>query len=190
MTQITKKRLNFRPLEVLLDHHIRRPKNVQKRDRSLLRIFKLLCSWMFNHCRKIFVLALRKAFLTLDTFPGIANSVGWLLFCLVYTATGTATIEGLTINAKMHESYRRNGWKEANTVKHPGIWKCALAVIILVCLMSLELLDFPPFWWSVDAHSLWHLGTIPIPLLWYRCVDAYILRNLIYGEVTAWTVGF
>jgi hypothetical protein len=28
--------------------------------------------------------------------------------------------------------------------------------------MSLELLDFPPIWRVFDAHSLWHMVTIPI----------------------------
>lgn len=33
----------------------------------------------------------------------------------------------------------------------------------------LELCDFPPiFYASFDPHSLWHLTTIPFPLLWFR----------------------
>jgi hypothetical protein len=36
------------------------------------------------------------------------------------------------------------------------------------CVITLQLLDFPPFWWTFDAHSLWHLSTVPLPLMWYR----------------------
>lgn len=32
--------------------------------------------------------------------------------------------------------------------------------------MSLELLDFAPLWGLIDAHSLWHLGTV-VPTLWW-----------------------
>ncbi|KAI8979218.1 Per1-like-domain-containing protein [Mycotypha africana] len=32
---------------------------------------------------------------------------------------------------------------------------------------SLELFDFPPIWRTFDAHSLWHLSTIPLTALWY-----------------------
>jgi len=34
--------------------------------------------------------------------------------------------------------------------------------------MSLELLDFPPWMGMVDAHSLWHLGTVLPTVLWYN----------------------
>lgn len=36
--------------------------------------------------------------------------------------------------------------------------------------MFLELLDFPPILRILDAHSLWHLATIPLMALWYRFV--------------------
>lgn len=46
-------------------------------------------------------------------------------------------------------------------------WKCLAAVVCGSCTVLLELLDFPPVLWAVDAHALWHLSTVPIPLLWY-----------------------
>ncbi|XP_071034852.1 post-GPI attachment to proteins factor 3 isoform X2 [Parasteatoda tepidariorum] len=48
------------------------------------------------------------------------------------------------------------------------VWKCAVSVIIVNILLLLELCDFPPWRFIIDAHALWHLGTIPVPLLWYR----------------------
>ncbi|GAV07015.1 hypothetical protein RvY_16910 [Ramazzottius varieornatus] len=71
---------------------------------------------------------------------GVLNSIGWLVFCAV----------------------RREGrsWKE--------LMPCAVSVLMVDCLMVLELLDFPPLFFTFDAHSLWHLGTAPIAFLWYR----------------------
>ncbi|OQV21867.1 Post-GPI attachment to proteins factor 3 [Hypsibius exemplaris] len=71
---------------------------------------------------------------------GILNSVGWLVFCAV----------------------KRNGrsWRD--------MAPCALSVLFVDCLMLLELLDFPPFLWTFDAHSLWHFGTIPVTFVWYK----------------------
>lgn len=43
-----------------------------------------------------------------------------------------------------------------------------LVVAWLLLAMSLEVLDFPPLWGSVDAHSLWHLGTVGPTILWYK----------------------
>ncbi len=52
-----------------------------------------------------------------------------------------------------------------------AVWPGIVVAWILVA-MSLELLDFPPLWGAIDAHSLWHLGTIAPTLLWYRYVPA------------------
>ncbi|EEP82461.1 conserved hypothetical protein [Uncinocarpus reesii 1704] len=41
-----------------------------------------------------------------------------------------------------------------------------MIVAWLIVAMSLELLDFPPAWELIDAHSLWHLGTV-IPTIWW-----------------------
>ncbi|RKO99848.1 hypothetical protein CXG81DRAFT_2151, partial [Caulochytrium protostelioides] len=42
------------------------------------------------------------------------------------------------------------------------------AAVGVVFAMALELLDFPPIWGLVDAHSLWHAATIPLALLKYE----------------------
>ncbi|KAI9786592.1 MAG: hypothetical protein M1839_006141 [Geoglossum umbratile] len=43
-----------------------------------------------------------------------------------------------------------------------------LIVMWLILAMSLELLDFPPLGGYIDAHSLWHLGTVGPTIWWYR----------------------
>ncbi|OTB08805.1 hypothetical protein M426DRAFT_162077 [Hypoxylon sp. CI-4A] len=48
-----------------------------------------------------------------------------------------------------------------------AIWP-GVAVAWLMMVMGLELFDFPPLWGVLDAHSLWHLGTIGPIILWYN----------------------
>ncbi|KAF2268095.1 Mn2+ homeostasis protein-like protein Per1 [Lojkania enalia] len=43
-----------------------------------------------------------------------------------------------------------------------------LIVAWLIMAMSLELLDFPPWRGMIDAHSLWHLGTVGPTIWWYN----------------------
>ncbi|KAL2271278.1 hypothetical protein VTJ83DRAFT_649 [Remersonia thermophila] len=52
----------------------------------------------------------------------------------------------------------RQGW---------ALWPVGVVVWVLVA-MSLELFDFPPLWAALDAHSLWHLGTIPPAVVFYH----------------------
>ena len=48
-----------------------------------------------------------------------------------------------------------------------AMWPGVVVAWVLVA-MSLELMDFPPLWGAIDAHSLWHLGTIAPTVLWYK----------------------
>jgi len=48
-----------------------------------------------------------------------------------------------------------------------AVWP-GLCVAWIILAMSLELLDFPPWMGMVDAHSLWHLGTVLPTVLWYN----------------------
>lgn len=43
-----------------------------------------------------------------------------------------------------------------------------LIVIWVLMAMGLELFDFPPWWGMIDAHSLWHLGTVVPTIWWYK----------------------
>lgn len=60
-------------------------------------------------------------------------------------------------------SYRQWREKKAMWAVWPGV-----VVAWVTMAMSLELLDFPPVWGVVDAHSLWHLGTIAPTVLFYK----------------------
>ncbi|XP_010188537.1 PREDICTED: post-GPI attachment to proteins factor 3, partial [Mesitornis unicolor] len=58
-------------------------------------------------------------------------------------------------------------WCLRNRPRLPHVWKCAAVVLLLQALALLELLDFPPLFWVLDAHALWHIGTIPLNVLFY-----------------------
>ncbi|KZT20312.1 Per1-like protein [Neolentinus lepideus HHB14362 ss-1] len=45
--------------------------------------------------------------------------------------------------------------------------KAAIFVALTTLATALELFDFFPWWRVIDAHSLWHLSTIPITTFWY-----------------------
>lgn len=54
--------------------------------------------------------------------------------------------------------------------KTPHVQYAAVYVTLTVLVASLEVFDFPPLMWTFDAHSLWHLATIPLPYFIYKCV--------------------
>lgn len=58
-------------------------------------------------------------------------------------------------------------WCLKNRRKKPFVWKCVLSMGGTLCLASLELWDFPPIWFILDGHALWHLGTSPVAYLWF-----------------------
>ena len=53
---------------------------------------------------------------------------------------------------------------------HGRLDSLSFSCLLVVCFnlaMSLELLDFPPWWRVLDAHSLWHGATaLIVPLYW------------------------
>ncbi|EHB12028.1 Post-GPI attachment to proteins factor 3 [Heterocephalus glaber] len=47
-------------------------------------------------------------------------------------------------------------------------------------LSLLELLDFPPLFWVLDAHAIWHISTIPLHVLFFSFLEddsLYLLRE-------------
>ena len=81
-------------------------------------------------------------------FKGMVNLLWWLCWC----------------------------WQNRRTL--PYWWKCGLVVMLLHGLALLELLDFPPMLWILDAHAVWHLSTIPVHFLFYRFVHSTALCTL------------
>ncbi|CAJ0961070.1 unnamed protein product, partial [Mesorhabditis belari] len=54
-----------------------------------------------------------------------------------------------------------------------GDWLLIRALILLKGSVIFELYDFPPIWWLIDGHSLFHLVTIPVPLLLHSALLKY-----------------
>ncbi|PSN47000.1 hypothetical protein C0J52_15328 [Blattella germanica] len=69
---------------------------------------------------------------------GVANAMGWFIWCFYHRKT------------------------------QPYVWRCALFVSLVGLCMLLEIMDFPPILWLVDAHSLWHLATAGLPFIFYQ----------------------
>uniref|UniRef100_T1I6T7 Post-GPI attachment to proteins factor 3 n=1 Tax=Rhodnius prolixus TaxID=13249 RepID=T1I6T7_RHOPR len=60
----------------------------------------------------------------------------------------------------------------------------AIAVATISGALYLEIIDFPPFLWVLDAHSLWHLLTAPVTHYFWR----YIIQDTKYlqKEFSRW----
>lgn len=58
-------------------------------------------------------------------------------------------------------------WYSKSGYKTDYAWKQVIFTIGISLAMSLEIWDFPPIFGLVDAHSLWHLSTIPLVYLHY-----------------------
>ncbi|ELU10150.1 hypothetical protein CAPTEDRAFT_219496 [Capitella teleta] len=72
-------------------------------------------------------------------------------------------------------------WSQKVKGQQSYVWKATASILSLNALILLELGDFPPFWWTLDAHALWHLGTVPVIFMWYSFViddSRYILTSL------------
>jgi hypothetical protein len=54
--------------------------------------------------------------------------------------------------------------------QHGAHWSTWPTYIVtwIIFAMSMELFDFPPWYGMLDAHSLWHLGTVIPTIWWYK----------------------
>ncbi|XP_040124757.1 GPI-specific phospholipase A2-like PGAP3 isoform X3 [Ictidomys tridecemlineatus] len=71
-------------------------------------------------------------------------------------------------------------WCLRNHRRLPHVRKCVVVVLLLQGLSLLELLDFPPFFWVLDAHAIWHISTIPVHILFFSFLEddsLYLLKE-------------
>ncbi|KAI9342938.1 post-GPI attachment to proteins factor 3 precursor [Obelidium mucronatum] len=78
---------------------------------------------------------------------------------------GYNMIAGITVG--MISNFSWLYWCISKRTERPYTWKMSLFVVLLMGAMSLEVLDFPPFMWILDAHALWHAATVPLVYLYY-----------------------
>uniref|UniRef100_A0A0D3AII5 Post-GPI attachment to proteins factor 3 n=1 Tax=Brassica oleracea var. oleracea TaxID=109376 RepID=A0A0D3AII5_BRAOL len=70
-----------------------------------------------------------------------------------------------------HESRSAFPMGKMGTVsRHPSNWKLWVVVIASGLAMLLEIYDFPPYGGYFDAHSIWHLATVPAAILWWSFI--------------------
>jgi hypothetical protein len=60
-------------------------------------------------------------------------------------------------------------WAYQSHKRHQSkhVFKAVLALLLMHVALLLEIFDFAPLAFVVDAHACWHLSTIPMPFLWY-----------------------
>ncbi|KAL5006231.1 hypothetical protein ScPMuIL_015037 [Solemya velum] len=72
-------------------------------------------------------------------------------------------------------------WSFLHYKRQRYVWKCVVTVVVINALIALELGDFAPLWWTFDAHSLWHAGTVSLGWLWYSFIiddSVYVLKQM------------
>ena len=118
---------------------------------SLLRIWTVLCVLLYiSHISYL-------TFWTWDyTYNMAANVAVGIVSNILWT----------TFSIQQYQSLRK-AW-----AAWPG-----LIVAWIVVAMSMELLDFTPLWGMIDAHSLWHLGTVGPTIWWYKYALTAVLCN-------------
>ncbi|KAI9792769.1 MAG: hypothetical protein M1816_001501 [Peltula sp. TS41687] len=126
----------------LVDHHSD-PHGGRTRGRTaLLRLWSLVCIALY---------AAHVAYLTLWNWDYTYNMTA---------NVGVGGVQNLLWSWFSVRRYRR--------LKQPWAAWPGMIVAWIMLAMSLELLDFPPLLGLLDAHSLWHLGTVAPTIWWYR----------------------
>lgn len=61
-------------------------------------------------------------------------------------------------------------WSLSQLGQRKYVWKMLVFVILAMATTILEVYDFPPILGSFDAHSLWHLSSAPLTILFYKFI--------------------
>jgi len=119
----------------------------EPRKQSVLRLWTIMCMLMYTmHVLYLSLWSWDYTYnMAANVVVGIISNLLWSVFSYV--------------------QYQRIGRTWA-------VWP-GLCVAWVIMAMSLELLDFPPWQGVLDAHSLWHLGTVVPTVLWYN----FLLRD-------------
>ncbi|KAK5132179.1 hypothetical protein LTR08_009302 [Meristemomyces frigidus] len=114
---------------------------LDRKPATLLRLWTALCASLYT---------LHLAYLTLVRFDYTYNMLANIII---------GVLQNLLWTLFSIRRYRRVG----------RVWAAwpGLIVAWIVLAMSLELFDFAPWRGMVDAHSLWHLGTVGPTVWWY-----------------------
>ncbi|KAL1399798.1 hypothetical protein pipiens_007947 [Culex pipiens pipiens] len=129
---------------------------IHRQSKYLKGLFSLACIVFFvNHFSYLSVGRFDYAYnMKANIVTGMTGAAGWIFWCLLQ---------------------RR---------KRRYVWKCFLFVVLATSSLLLEINDFPPILWTFDAHSIWHLVTAPLTVLFYSFIidDCRSLRQELYGD--------
>lgn len=81
---------------------------------------------------------------------GLAHNILWTIYALPSSRSPLPRFP-----------FRPKEYRPAFVSKAPAF------VLLMTAATALELLDFPPWMFIIDAHALWHLSTVPITIFWY-----------------------
>ncbi|XP_053214023.1 post-GPI attachment to proteins factor 3-like [Panonychus citri] len=74
-------------------------------------------------------------------------------------------------------AYKRLATIPMSQLKDHHIVKCVISILLVNCLLIFEINDFPPIYFILDAHSIWHFGTICLPFLWFSFLEKEALEG-------------
>lgn len=116
---------------------------------TILRAWTFLCAslYLLHVCYLSFVRFDYTYNMAANVVVGMLQNVLWLVFS--------------------YQRYQKVG-------KLWAAWPSTIVAWIIVA-MSMELLDFAPWRGTVDAHSLWHLGTVIPTIWWYKYVNSPVI---------------
>ncbi|KAE8212201.1 hypothetical protein CF327_g4125 [Tilletia walkeri] len=93
------------------------------------------------------------------------------------TSSSSAAANGTTPSSSL-----ANGPPSSSPEARRHLQKILLFILLA---MSFEIFDFPPIGRALDAHSLWHLATVPLVRMWYD----WLIRDARECVFSGWFVG-
>ncbi|CEP15601.1 hypothetical protein [Parasitella parasitica] len=126
---------------------------------AIIRVYRLT--------RSLFIQALGVLFICL--FVAHVGYLTIVTFDYVYNMYANVAVGGCQIAVWL-------GWflvqSKQQTVARSYAHLAVISGVGVSLAMCLELFDFFPLFRVFDAHSLWHLATIPLSIVWYRFLIA------------------
>lgn len=113
---------------------------IHGKSKQLTGFLTLLCVlFFFNHFAYLSYNTFDYSYnMKVNVFTGVVGGLSWVIWCL------------------------------SQLSKRRYVWKMLVFVVLAMCTVVLEVYDFPPILWAFDAHSLWHLSSAPITVLFYK----------------------
>ena len=122
----------------------------QDNQAAMTLVTSLILAFFYHHLYQMAWIKFDYGYnMTVNVIVGAVNCLSWLVW--------------------LFREARREG-------AEPHILAGVMAIVLVAASVGLELLDFPPLMWVLDSHSLWHLATAPLPLLWFRFVVGDCLK--------------